>query len=153
MQNLPEQSPVHPCLWLARPAHEHNRANQAVCCANRHANLGGQQNCECSAKLYCEPSGSQTYELHLTCMEYQHQLGQETEDLPVSGAEVQWAHAPCCFITKCTMLLNYAHVPCCFIMHMPHAASLHTCIRKRNPVISVTHELNINPLHTTQKAT
>ena len=89
MQNLPEQSPVHTCFGLARPAHKHNRANQAVCCANGHANLGGQQNCECSAKLYCEPSGSQTSDLHLTCMQYQHQLEQETNDLPASCAEVQ----------------------------------------------------------------
>jgi len=59
-----------------------------VCCANWQANLGGQQNCECSAKLYCEPSGSQTSELHLTSMQYQHQLGQEKDDLPVFGAGV-----------------------------------------------------------------
>jgi len=32
-------------------------------------------------------------------MQYQHQLGQETDDLPVLGAGVQWGHAPYCFVT------------------------------------------------------
>jgi hypothetical protein len=68
MQNLPEEFPVDPFLWGARPAHKHNRANQAVCSADRQAKLGGQQHCECSTKLYCEPSGSQTSALHLTHM-------------------------------------------------------------------------------------
>jgi hypothetical protein len=53
-------------------------------------------------------------------MQYQHQLQQEIDDLPVFGAEVQRAHAPCCFVMHiyntaslctCTMLLHYAHAP------------------------------------------
>jgi hypothetical protein len=41
-------------------------------------------------------------------MQYQHQLPQKTDDLPVLGAGVQRAHASCCCIAQCTMLLHYA---------------------------------------------
>jgi hypothetical protein len=55
---LPEEFPVDPLLGRAGPPHEHNRSNLAVCRADGDTDLRGQQNCECSAYLYCEPSES-----------------------------------------------------------------------------------------------